>query len=272
MASPFWTYFHDKLNWLPIFRPGPVSALMKGLALHLDDVREDILWLRRQWNPATCELELVGKYGKSRGIIRNRFDTDESYRKRVVYAYAWHKLGGKVRGLEKILSESGFNTTISNSGNKDLWAHFCITLKLGDKIYSEEESSFFWFLVNEYKPARSVVDWLRTVSTRRLFVFIGPGEVGLTRNQAYLWRWPLVFDGFCEFFGAVPDGRTRAVIAFKNSPAPEAEIKPHIALCAAGFSRSFITPGFLGKTARASLACASILYSLTRSSVCPKQN
>ena len=31
MASPFWQYFHDKLNWPAIFRPGPVSALAKGL-------------------------------------------------------------------------------------------------------------------------------------------------------------------------------------------------------------------------------------------------
>lgn len=99
MKSPFWTYFHDKLNWLPIFRPGPVSALMRGLALHMDEARQDILWLREQWNPATCEMWLLERYGASRGIFRTRFDTDESYRKRVIYAYAWHKLGGKVNGV-----------------------------------------------------------------------------------------------------------------------------------------------------------------------------
>lgn len=95
MASPFWQYFHDKLNWPAIFRPGPVSALVKGLALYMDDVREDILWLRHQWNPATADDELIAAYGASRGILRTRYDTDESYRLRVVNAFAWHKLGGK---------------------------------------------------------------------------------------------------------------------------------------------------------------------------------
>ena len=97
MASPFWQYFHDKLNWPAIFRPGPVSALVKGLALYMDDVREDILWLRHQWNPATADDELIAAYGASRGILRTRYDTDESYRLRVVNAFAWHKLGGKVQ-------------------------------------------------------------------------------------------------------------------------------------------------------------------------------
>ena len=59
MASPFWQYFHDRLNWPAIFRPGPVSALVKGLALYMDDVREDILWLRRQWNPSTADDDMI---------------------------------------------------------------------------------------------------------------------------------------------------------------------------------------------------------------------
>ena len=58
----------------------------------MDDVREDILWLRRQWNPATADDELIASYGASRGILRTKYDTDESYRLRVVNAYAWHKV------------------------------------------------------------------------------------------------------------------------------------------------------------------------------------
>lgn len=239
--SAFWKYFHDRLNWLPIFRPGPLSALMKGLALHLDESRKDILWLRQQWNPATCDLTLLEKYGASRGIVRNRFDTDESYRKRVVYAYAWHKLGGKVKGVEQILSESGFKAQIKNSPDQDLWAHFCVDLQLDDKFFGPDESSFFWFLINEYKPARSVVEYLKTVTTRKLPVFFGTGSVHLTTNSAFLWRWPLTMPGFTAFRGLVPAGRTSAAIAFQNKPAIT-EQKVHVRLCACGFSRTWVMP------------------------------
>lgn len=112
MKSRFWQYFHDKLNWPAIFSPGPLSALAKGLALHMDSVREDILWLRDQWSPVTADPELVARYGASRGILRTRFDTDESYRLRVINAFAWHKLGGKVRGLVQILAENGFSGAV----------------------------------------------------------------------------------------------------------------------------------------------------------------
>lgn len=123
-----------------------------------------------------------------------------------------------------------------------------------------------------HKNVRSWLEFLRTKSVRKLPVFIASGEVNYTKTLAFTWRWPLIFDGFSSFYGAIPDGRTCVAIAFKNAPAPETGLKPHIALCAAGFSRSFVMPGFSGKTARASLACASTLYSLTRSNVCPKQN
>lgn len=156
--SRFWKYFHDSLNWPAIFSPGPVSAVVKGLALYMDDVREDILWLRRQWSPATADDEQVAKYGESRGIQRTRFDTDESYRLRVVNAYAWHKLGGKVRGVEKILQENGFSSArIQSSGDLALWAHFRVKLETAGLVLDPETLSFLFWLLNEYKPGRSIL-------------------------------------------------------------------------------------------------------------------
>ena len=177
MASPFWQYFHDKLNWPAIFRPGPVSALAKGLALYMDDVREDILWLRRQWNPATADDERIAAYGASRGILRTRYDTDESYRLRVVNAFAWHKLGGKVQGLVRILAENGFagavivpvndvrrhDAAFSHNGaatyNDGLcWAQFDVKLvEIPEQGLNADILAWFRWLVNEYKPARSIL-------------------------------------------------------------------------------------------------------------------
>lgn len=183
MASPFWQYFHDKLNWPAIFRPGPISALAKGLALYMDDVREDILWLRRQWNPATADDERIAAYGASRGILRTRYDTDESYRLRVVNAFAWHKLGGKVQGLVRILAENGFAGAVIESVNDVrrhdaalmhngaatynaglCWAQFDVRLvEIPEQGLNADILAWFRWLVNEYKPARSI---LRAMSWR----------------------------------------------------------------------------------------------------------
>lgn len=183
MASPFWQYFHDKLNWPAIFRPGPVSALVKGLALYMDDVREDILWLHRQFSPVTADDDMIARYGASRGILRIRYDSDESYRLRVVNAFAWHKLGGKVQGLVGILVENGFegaiivpvndvrrhDAALAHNGaatyNAGLcWAQFDVKLvEIPEQGLNGEVLAWFRWLVNEYKPARSI---LRAMSWR----------------------------------------------------------------------------------------------------------
>ncbi len=169
MASPFWQYFHDRLNWPAIFRPGPVSALVKGLALYMDDVREDILWLRRQWNPSTADDDMIAAYGTSRGILRTRYDSDESYRLRVSQAFVWHKLGGKVQGARKIFSEFGFpDMIVSNVSDPALWAHFDVTMPLTDAGLSDAELALFWSVLYEVKPARSVPRRLTTTASIRL--------------------------------------------------------------------------------------------------------
>lgn len=174
--SRFWKYFHDSLNWPAIFSPGPLSAVAKGLALYMDDVREDILWLRRQFSPVTADDDMIARYGASRGVLRTRYDSDESYRRRVVNAFAWHKLGGKVQGLVRILAENGFagaeilpvndvrrhNAALShNSGatyNAGLcWAQFDVRLEVPESGLDRDVMDWFRWLVNEYKPARSIL-------------------------------------------------------------------------------------------------------------------
>ena len=164
MGSPFWRYFHDKLNWLPIHNAGPLSAIAKGLALHLDEARSDILWLREQWHPAKCEDESVAGFGKSRRVIRHAKENPQQFRKRVTNAWAWHMLGGKTLGLPEILKFYGFDAISIESlrgYQPSRWAEFQLGLKT-PKMQSEQQDlldnlDMLIWLVNEYKPARSIL-------------------------------------------------------------------------------------------------------------------
>lgn len=185
--SPFWQYFHDRLAWLPIFRPGSLSALAKGLALHLDACRKDIIWLRDQWVVTRAEQEMVTRYGESRGMPRFRFDTDTSYRNRVHNAFVWHKLGGKVRGLERIYAENGLEATVSSSPDPELWAHFRVRVNVTDLFFGLDALELVFWLANEFKPARSVLEglWTSAITRRRREIAIGLRST--LRSQCGLW-------------------------------------------------------------------------------------
>ena len=127
MASLFWTYAHDRLRWLWIFRPGPLSALIHGIARYFDDIREDVIWTRNQYLVSLAVKDLMEGYAQSRAVPRTRYDSDEQHRTRVVRAYAWYHLGGKVTGLPQILAEYGYPDSETYNCRQDTperWAHF----------------------------------------------------------------------------------------------------------------------------------------------------
>lgn len=162
--SEFWKYFHDRLAWPLIHAPGPLSGLVRGLGLALDSARDDIMYFRRQWFPEQCETALVPGFGASRGLVRHPRESAEQFRARVVNAWRWHLLGGKAQGLPEILKFYGFDTlTVENlrSYQPSRWAEFQLGLKT-PATQTEQEAlladldTLLW-LVNEYKPARSVL-------------------------------------------------------------------------------------------------------------------
>jgi hypothetical protein len=162
--TAFWTYFRDRLRFGLIAKPGPLQALVRGTAHRLDTVRDDAAILRAQWFPQLCEPELVPAYGTSRGITRHHTETPEQFRSRVLNAYAWHLLGGKQEGLPEILRFYGFDIARIDNLRKyqpSRWAEFQVGLinpetlaAQGDILRSLE--TLIW-LINEYKPARSVL-------------------------------------------------------------------------------------------------------------------
>lgn len=246
MASPFWRYFHDRLNWLAIFRPGPVSALAKGLALYMDGVREDILWLRRQWSPATADDALIAAYGASRGIIRQRFDTDQTYRRRVVQAFAWHRLGGKWRGLESIYAQNDFSAQVLPSDDPALWAHFRVELDVNAVDFPPDAAELSWWLANEYKPARSKLEGIRTTAELPLEERVGVGLRGRTMSRSRLWFFPPEPPSLCGRTGLTCASVThgRMIFFFPPPPSPPLGRRMAAGIVAVTTSRVAAARGF----------------------------
>ena len=173
--SEFWKYFRDTLAWPLIHAPGPLQAVTQGVALALDNVRDDVVFLRRQWFPALCEPELVADHGVSRGLVRHTKETPEQYRARVVNAYRWHMLGGKTEGLPEILKFYGFDAlTVDNLRRyqPSRWAEFQVGLKTpatqAEQAALVADLATLVWLINEYKAARSVLARLYTDTYNRL--------------------------------------------------------------------------------------------------------
>lgn len=164
VGSEFWRYFKDVLRWPLIHRPGALAALVRGKAGFLDTSRDDIVYFRKQWFPEFCEDGLVPSFGNSRGLVRHPKENAEQFRQRVVHAFAWHLLGGKVEGLPQILKFYGFDIgEIVNMRDysPERWAEFQIGLKTPasqkeQQAILDDLDMLIW-LLNEYKPARSLL-------------------------------------------------------------------------------------------------------------------
>lgn len=185
--SLFWQYFRDTLAWPWLFKAGPLCVLIKGLALYLDDVRKDILWLRCQYVVTQADARLITAYGTSRGIPRTRYDTDAKYRTRVERAYAWHMLSAKVEGLPQILAEYGYpNGKIGNcrDDNAELWAHFTLELLTPPHEWGQADIDAVYDLAKHYKPARSVLDAVSFALRQAAPLQVGVAQfVVVTLNQ-----------------------------------------------------------------------------------------
>lgn len=153
----FWTYFKDGLRWPLIQRAGALAALVEGAARTLDQAREDILWLRRQCHPATCEEQFLDRLGQARGLVRRPQESTARWRARVVKAYAWQRLGGSQSGMPRILELYDFPGAVFTSLRQEdaaRWAEFRVEAPITEEISREGVESLLW-VVNDTKPARS---------------------------------------------------------------------------------------------------------------------
>ncbi len=162
----FWTYFRDKLAWPQIFRPGPLSALLEGLARSFDAAREDILWFRRQFSPVTCEDQYLDRHARSRRVKRFPTETDAQYRARVCAAYGWHLLGGKQAGMPQIFEAYGYDVAVTSLRPEDeeRFAEFRLVLS-PDRPLEAQDVPVLTGLANEYKRASSKLAAVRVERT-----------------------------------------------------------------------------------------------------------
>ncbi len=164
----FHDYIFKTLRWMPGLRPGPIMAVLHGLARVFNDVVKDMYWLRDQMNPATCELQFLGPLAESRGITRHRLETDnDQFRQRVVKAFAWQLLGGKSQGMPKLLQHFGYEVDepVNVRGEDEArWAEFRIDVN-EPAIIKEDDYHLQLWAINEAKPGRSKLAAIRYNAT-----------------------------------------------------------------------------------------------------------
>ena len=160
-----WKYFRDELRFPLIQDVGPLAQLAQGGGDVLDEVRELVYWLRRQLNPETCEDAYVANHARSRVIVRGPHETWSAFRTRVAQAYHFHWLAGKHNGMPQILELMGYpGASLINWRGQDpeKWAEFwCSLLPPADQEFRLQDYDQLFWILNEYKPARSRLVSLR---------------------------------------------------------------------------------------------------------------
>lgn len=159
--SAFKDYFFKTLRWPLIHRLGPLAMLVEGLARSMDETRQNIIWLRDQFNPMTCESDMMQAHGASRGIQQHSLESEALFESRTTRAYAWRLLGGGQLGLPKIMDYYGWpETEFKNCRDKseERWAEFeaQTSLPKNSGITADDWDLLDW-AINEHKPARSLL-------------------------------------------------------------------------------------------------------------------
>ena len=98
------------------------------------------------------------------------------HRTRVVRAYAWHHLGGKVTGLPQILAEYGYPDSVVHNcreDNPERWAHFELHLLTPTHQWDQAEIDAVTALANLYKPGRSVLNKITFALRQRVPLAVG---------------------------------------------------------------------------------------------------
>ncbi len=201
----FWKYFRETLKFPLISKDGPLAQLAQGGAEVLDDVREVIIWLRDQFNPETCDADMLDGFAASRGITRHGMESVDVFRDRVAAAYAWHLLGGSVGGLETILAHYGFpDADIVNLRDEDesRWAEFRVEFNDPGLSYGDDGLELLGWVINDQKPARSMLSEVRINQPVELPVFFGGGVICRTK-AVYGPYFPAMVleDNTQQFFG-----------------------------------------------------------------------
>lgn len=158
--SGFFEYF--KSLGFPYIRKedGVNEGLVRAAAILLDDSKEDMKWLRRQFFPQLCDDGYVASHASSRGIERCEYESDEFFRNRVSNAYLFFAAGGRRSGVNAFLDAIGLDAHVLEyheySGEPSIgWAEFIAVVAMESLDQTTGNRQFLATLLNELKPARS---------------------------------------------------------------------------------------------------------------------
>lgn len=174
--SVFRDYFFKSLRWPLAGHLGALAMLVDGLARCFDEVRDDIVWLRNQFNPQTCESDLIPAHAESRGLTRYDWESDEQYTIRCIHAFGWHRLSGGSKGMPRILEHFGIQGVTMHNVRKDdeaRWAEFLVVVPVPETGLPVNTASIVSSVTNETKPARSILAGVNAASTMRAGVVAG---------------------------------------------------------------------------------------------------
>jgi len=203
----FWRYFVETLRWPLLLVGGPLAVLVKGAAGSLDQARQDILWLREQFSPETCDEQHVEEHGRSRGIRRHPLEGFERFRARVISAYAWSLLGGKQSGLRKILASYGFiDATVYSLRIEDpqRWAEFRCHLASEVTVGSQDYDLWLWVLNDQKRASAKLAGIEVSLTARGSQATVAAAVIGET-IEVYPWSptdlelaWPVYLRAACQ--------------------------------------------------------------------------
>ncbi len=153
----YWDYFKERLRLGLICRPGPLALLAEGGAVVLDATREQIISLRDQFHPETCDAEHLVNFARSRGIVQAPLESTEYYHARIKAAYHWWVRGGRASTMAAVMvnafgAESA--SVVSLRGEDPArWAEFRLLIR-GRAGLVARLDQLIW-VANDIKPARS---------------------------------------------------------------------------------------------------------------------
>ena len=153
LADYYWWllpgFFKKKANhesWL--------YRLLGAFSGQLEEVREQIRLLNRQFAGETAEGQQLEEIGKARGTYRLKGETDTSYRKKVMDAYLEKQKAGTLVGIQTALKNLGFKVTITElfKTNKARWSEFAVKVTRWD---GKAQQDIFYDELNRMKPAHT---------------------------------------------------------------------------------------------------------------------
>ena len=136
-----------------------VYRLLKIFGKQLENVRDDINLLNRQFTAATAFNSHLDEIGKARGVFRLKDEQDDDFKNRILVAHLEKQKAGTIPGMTDGLKILGFEVDLIElfQTDRSRWSEFIIRINTWDGAVNQ---TAFYNEINHLKPAhtRMIVD------------------------------------------------------------------------------------------------------------------